>query len=151
MEFYLEDGITDEEAQNLLDMAPPRDDKRNRDSQWREDRMGRILARASNKLMYNSKCFLLWVFVAHVSKGLCRVKNSKQIFKKLDNNNNYIPSMALKSSGARARKQNKIINQMPSQSNTRDRSYSPFKRFNIMQHQFDTGYVNNNMQNKQVW
>ena len=40
---------------------------------------------------------------------------------------------------------------MPSQSNTRDRPYSPFKRFNIMQHQFDTGYVNNNMQNKQVW
>ena len=40
---------------------------------------------------------------------------------------------------------------MPSQSNTRDRPYSPFKRFNIMQHQFDTGYANNNMQNKQVW
>ena len=77
VEFYLEDGITDEEAQNLLDMAPPRDDKRNRDSQWREDRMGRILARASNKLMYNSKCFLLWVFVAHVSKGLCKVKKFK--------------------------------------------------------------------------
>ena len=32
-----------------------------------------------------------------------------------------------------------------------DRPYSPFKRFNIMQHQFDNGYVNNNMQNKQVW
>ena len=43
VEFYLEDDITDEEAQNLLDMAPPRDDKRNRDSQWREDRMGSIL------------------------------------------------------------------------------------------------------------
>ncbi|KAI0240368.1 intraflagellar transport 122 [Lamellibrachia satsuma] len=40
VEFYLEDDITDEEAQNLLDLAPPRDDKRNRDNQWREDRIG---------------------------------------------------------------------------------------------------------------
>ena len=43
VEFYLEDDITDEEAQNLLDLAPPRDDKRNRDRQWREDRIGSIL------------------------------------------------------------------------------------------------------------
>ena len=31
------------------------------------------------------------------------------------------------------------------------REIGPTRLSNIMQHQFDTGYVNNNMQNKQVW
>ena len=48
VEFVLEDGITDEEAVQVLDLSIPKQKKE--DKKWHESRMGRILLTSKMKM-----------------------------------------------------------------------------------------------------